>query len=89
MLDQLQHACTKGNMSSIVEHDVAFHRSLVRRAGSPDLEAIWLPITVRMRLKYSRHTNLIEVYNEHARIVNHILRRNLKSAVKALAKHIV
>ena len=89
MLDQLQHACERENMSAVVEHDIAFHRSLVRRTGSPDLEAIWLPITVRMRLKYSRHGKLIEVYNEHARIVDHIIRRNLKSAVKQLAKHIV
>jgi len=89
ILDHLQLACEKENMSSIVEHDIAFHRSIVRRTGSPDLEAIWLPIIVRMRLKYSRHKNLIEVSNEHARIVDHIIRRNLKSAVKLLGKHIV
>jgi DNA-binding GntR family transcriptional regulator len=89
ILDQLQRACERENMPAIVEHDIAFHRSLVRRTGSADLEAIWLPITVRMRLKYSRHKNLIEVYNEHAHIVDHIIRRNLKSAVKLLAKHIV
>lgn len=89
MLDQLHSACERENMASIVEHDIAFHRSLVRHTGSPDLEAIWLPITVRMRLKYSRHKSLIEVYDEHARIVDHIARRNLKSAVKLLSKHIV
>lgn len=76
-------------MSSMVEHDVAFHRSLVRRTGSPDLEAIWPPVTVRMRLKYSRNKTLIEVYDEHARIVEHIVRRNLKSPVKMHGKHIV
>jgi len=89
MLDQLQLACEKDNMSSVVEHDIAFHRSLVRRTGSPDLEAIWLPITIRMRLAYSRHKNLIEVYHEHARIVDFIVRRDLKSAAKTLGKHIV
>jgi len=89
MLAQLQLACKRENMPSVVEHDIAFHRSLVRRTGSPDLEAIWLPITVRMRLAYSRHKNLIEVYNEHARIVDSILRRNLNSALKTLGKHIL
>ena len=89
MLDRLRSACERGNMASIVEHDIAFHRSLVNRTGSTDLEAIWLPITVRMRWKYSRHKNLIEVHEEHARIVDHIHRRNLKSAVKMLGKHIV
>lgn len=89
MLDRLHHACQRQNVSAIVEHDIAFHRSLVLRTGSPDLEAIWLPITVRMRLKYSRHRDLMEVYNEHARIVEQILRRNLKSAVRLLVRHIV
>ena len=89
MLADLRQACEREKMPSIVEHDIAFHRSLVRRTESPDLEAIWLPITVRMRLKYSRHAKLLDVYHEHARIVDHIARRNLKSALKALEKHIV
>lgn len=89
MLEQLHRACEKEDMPSIVKHDIAFHRSLVRRTDSRDLEAIWLTITVRMRLRYSRHKSLIEIYDEHARIVDHIHRRNLKAAVRLLGKHIV
>ncbi len=89
MPEQLHRACEKEDMPSIVKHDIAFHRSLVRRTDSRDLEAIWLTITFRIRLRYSRHKSLIEIYDEHARIVDHIHRRNLKAAVRLLGKHIV
>ncbi len=87
-LENLKRACRKGAMSEIVEHDMAFHRSLVRRAGAGDLEAIWLPITMRIRLAYSRHDDLMEVHREHALIVDAIRQGKKKAALRALGQHI-
>ncbi len=89
MLSDLQRACEVGEMSQIVEQDMAFHRSLVLRTESPDLESIWLSVTVRMRLAYSRHTDLTEVYDEHSRIVDAIKRGDRAGALQRLENHIV
>ncbi len=87
-LADLGTACEKADMAAIVEEDMAFHRWLVRRGGGAELEAVWLPITVRIRLNYARHDDYREVHREHARIVDAIVAGRLKTARSALAKHI-
>lgn len=87
-LAALASACEKADVPAIVEEDMAFHRWLVRRGGGPDLEAVWLPICVRIRLNYARHDDYREVHAEHERIVSAIRRGRRKTAVNALAKHV-
>jgi DNA-binding GntR family transcriptional regulator len=85
---QLKRACQRGDMAALVEHDIAFHRSIIERTGDADLFAVWLPIVLRMRLVYSRHTNLMDCFAEHERVLDAIRRRDCAAAVAALEANI-
>jgi hypothetical protein len=61
----------------------------VDRPGEPDLLALWLPIVTRMRLVYSRHTDLTEVYPEHKKILEAFRKGDRRAALKALEANIV
>ena len=61
---------------------------LVRRA-SGELEAIWLSITSRLLMDYSRIDRLVEIVSEHEAIVNAVKNRNLKSAQRAINANII
>ncbi len=50
--------------------------------------AVWLPIVLRMRLIYSRHTNLMDCYAEHELVLDAIRRRDCAGAVAALEANI-
>jgi DNA-binding GntR family transcriptional regulator len=89
ILERLRIACEERDLSVVVQHDMAFHRWIVERPGEPDLPAMWLPVVTRMRLAYSRHTDLAEVYPEHLEILQAFRKGNRKSALKALEAHIV
>jgi DNA-binding GntR family transcriptional regulator len=88
LLAGIRAACLAGDMPALVEHDMAFHRSIVERTGDPDLLAIWLPIIVRMMLHYSRHTDLMQCYAEHERVVTAIKSGDKAAAVAALQANI-
>jgi GntR family transcriptional regulator, rspAB operon transcriptional repressor len=88
ILEGFQLACEREEMSEVVEHDMKLHRWIVERPGDPDLLAIWLSITVRMRLMYTRHHNLMESYREHEAVVDAIRRRDEPAAVHALEANI-
>lgn len=88
-LDDLHEACKAGDLPRAIEHDIGFHRSIVERTGDADLVAIWLPIIMRMLLRYSRHARLMEVYREHAKVVKAIKARDKKAALAALEANIV
>jgi DNA-binding GntR family transcriptional regulator len=89
ILERLRLACEQGGLDEVVKHDMAFHRWIVDRPGEPDLLAMWLPAVTRMRLVYSRHKDLREVYPEHVKIVQAFRKGNRKAAVKALEANIV
>ena len=71
-VDAIRTACEEEDVPSLVEHDMAFHRTIVEMAEDDDLVAIWLPIVVRMMLHYSRHGDLMESYREHAAVLKAI-----------------
>ena len=85
---QLKNACEKGDIASVVECDMAFHRNLIEFTEQEDLISIWLPIVVRMMLHYSRHENLMESCAEHEAILNAIRRKDLDGAIEALKLNI-
>lgn len=89
ILANLKSACEAGDMASLVEHDMAFHRSFIERTGDPDLVAVWLPIILRMRLVYTRHTDHMECYAEHAAVLEAIRRGDKQAAIDALTSNIV
>lgn len=87
-LKEFKTACESRDMSAVVKHDMAFHRSIVDKAHDEGLVAIWIPIITHMLLPYSRHKNLMESYEEHRLILEAICNKDLKSAVKALEQNI-
>lgn len=89
ILEILRQACDNNEQARAIEADISFHRWIVESSGETDLLALWLPIVTRMRLEYSRHQSLKEVYPEHKRIFEAIRRRDLKKAVRYLEANIV
>jgi len=89
ILERLRQACEQNDLAAVVRHDMAFHRWIVDRPGEPDLLAMWLPVVTRMRLAYSRHGDLRDVYPEHLAIVAAFRKGNRKAARKALEANIV
>ncbi len=89
--ENLRHfrtACSAANMPAVVEHDMAFHRSIVERLEDGALLAVWLPIVTSMMLPYSRHSDLIESYNEHHAIYEAIRAGDRDAAVQRLKANI-
>ena len=88
ILGDLSRACERGDLSAIADNDLALHRYLVRRA-SPELEAVWLSITSRLLMDYSRIDRFDEIVAEHNAIVEAVRKRNYKAAQKALNANII
>lgn len=88
ILQQFHRACLSGNQAGLIQHDMAFHRAIIERTGDADLLAIWLALVLRMRLRYTRHDNLLESYSEHAEILEHIRQGNKQAALDALEYNI-
>jgi DNA-binding GntR family transcriptional regulator len=88
ILERLRQACAADDIAAVVEHDMAFHRWVIDRIGDADLAGIWLPITMRMRLVYSRHRSLNDVYPEHARVWRAARRGDVDAAVRAMEANI-
>jgi DNA-binding GntR family transcriptional regulator len=93
ILDRLQEACAKRDWASCAEQDIAFHRSILERAGQPDLLAIWAAIVARLRSYFRQsyakyNANPMKLYEEHRRIVALFRTGNKKKAVKALERNI-
>ena len=86
--EQLKVACQQDDLSAIVQHDMAFHRTIVEAGGNSDLVAIWLPIIVRMQLHYTRHKEWMDSYREHLAIVKAIRKGDQKRAAEALKTNI-
>jgi DNA-binding GntR family transcriptional regulator len=89
ILEQLRIAGENDELAEVVRHDMAFHRWIVDRRGEPDLLPMWLPVVSRMRLGYSRHRDLRDVYPEHLKIVRAFRKGNRKAACKAVEANIV
>jgi DNA-binding GntR family transcriptional regulator len=89
----MQTACREKDRAAAVEQDIAFHRSLLERAGLPDLLAVWSTIVVRIRHHF-RRTHLcrknkpIDVYADHRALVAAFRDGGREAAVKALEEHI-
>ena len=87
LLATLEDSCRRGDLSKITETDLAMHRYWVSRA-STELESVWLSITVRMLIAYTLLEDYMQCYQEHAAIVEAIVRRDLKTAKRAMNENI-
>jgi DNA-binding GntR family transcriptional regulator len=93
ILARLKAACAAGDHAAAVELDIAFHRSILERAGQADLLAIWATLVARLRSYFrTRHEvdypNLLDLYEEHRAIVDAFRGKHREKAVAALAGNI-
>jgi DNA-binding GntR family transcriptional regulator len=93
ILSQLKVACKAKDYAAIAEQDIEFHRSIIRRAGQRDLEAIWMSLLARVRSHFWEtqrrdYASPLEIYEEHRRIVDTFESGDLKKSVKALEENI-
>ncbi|MDB5389474.1 MAG: ydfH 1 [Planctomycetaceae bacterium] len=93
ILEKMRLACLADDFPTIAEQDIAFHRSIVRRAGQRDLEAMWSAIVTRIRHHFFEtqkrlYLQPISIYDEHARILDVFRQGNVEAAVEVLAQNI-
>ncbi len=93
ILQRMRAACVEKNYASIAEQDIAFHRSIVRRANQKDLEAIWMSLLSRVRSHFwetqrRNYGDPVEIHDEHQRIVEIFRQGDIEAAVKALEDNI-
>jgi DNA-binding GntR family transcriptional regulator len=94
ILERMKAACEQRDFPAIAEQDIAFHRSIVRRAAQPDLLAVWSGVVARIRSHFrqshSRHheQNPLKIHASHRMLVNAFRIGPLELAIKALEEHI-
>jgi GntR family transcriptional regulator, rspAB operon transcriptional repressor len=93
ILHHLKAACERKDQSAITQYDLAFHRSILTRAGVPTLLTIWQTIVARIR-RHFRYAvshygdDWLKIYDEHRRLVEVFRSGDRDAAVKALEAHI-
>ena len=88
LLVELKKACDNSDLPKVAEADLALHRHWVSRA-SKEIEAVWLSISVRMRMAYTRLSEYQDIYLEHESIVEAVLRRDLPAAQSWIGKNVI
>ena len=88
LLERLISACDRASLPGVAECDLALHRYWVAQASS-HLETMWLGLSVRMIMKYSRLTKYEDIASEHQRIVEAILANDLDKALYYLGENII
>jgi len=88
ILDRMKEACQQRDYNASAEADINFHRSLLVRAGQPDLLAIWQTIVARIRSHF-RESHLankdpMSIHVEHRRIVDTFRTGDKEASVKIL-----
>ena len=88
LLERLKNACEVASLPEVAESDLALHRYWVAQA-SPHLESTWLGLSVRMIMKYSRLENYDQAIEEHTRIVEAVIGRDVDKAIYYLGENIL
>ena len=88
LLERLKNACEVASLPEVAESDLALHRYWVAQA-SPHLESTWLGLSVRMIMKYSRLENYEQAIEEHTRIVEAVIDRDIDKAIYYLGENIL
>ena len=92
ILDRMKAGCESGDLAVVAEQDIAFHRFLVERSGSPDLLAIWSVVVARVRRHFlethQQYENTMDIYEEHLPLIELFRNGKLEDAVAALEEHI-
>ena len=92
ILDRLKTACMAGDFAASTEQDIAFHRTWVEQANSPDLLAVWSVIVARVRRHFReshlRYEDPIHIYEEHKQLLDALRSGDVDQALTTLEGHI-
>ena len=90
-LEAMRTASTKGDMSALVHHDIAFHREMVEAAGNPVLEQCWKSLGVEGRITISLYGTYVEprdAAEKHVPILEAIRRGKAAAAGREARRHV-
>ena len=88
LLERFRSACLRDSLPGVAESDLSLHRHWVARA-SDNLEPIWIGLSVRILMKYSRLDSFEESIEEHEKIVDAIIKKDKVGAINALTENII
>jgi len=95
VLFRMERACRQGDWPQLPQLDLAFHRYVLERAGSPDLLAVWQTIVTRLRAHFSdtargHHAadHLLWLHGHHVELLDAFRNGPKAAAVEALERHI-
>jgi DNA-binding GntR family transcriptional regulator len=93
ILDRMRAGCVARDYRAIAEHDIAFHRALVRRAYARELEGVWISLLsgVRRHFLDTHRTNYpdpLAIHAEHVAMVDVFRAGDLEAALQTLENHI-
>jgi DNA-binding GntR family transcriptional regulator len=92
ILERMREACVARDFATIAEHDIAFHRSIIQRAGLRDLDLIWASLVARVRSHFwetqRNYPDPLDIFREHAALVEVFRRGDVEQAVTALKENI-
>jgi DNA-binding GntR family transcriptional regulator len=90
-VEAMRAAAKRGDMSALVQHDIAFHREMVEAAGNPILEQCWKslgiegPITITL---YGTSVEPEEAAELHAPLIDAIRSGKPGAAGRAARRHV-
>lgn len=92
VVEDLRQACESGDLESIVELDMGFHRVVMERSGSLHTLRLWEAITPRVRGFFfrmaPRHATLAEIAQEHDELLESMLSGDHDQLDRVLDIHI-
>jgi DNA-binding GntR family transcriptional regulator len=90
-VDAMRAAARAGDLSALVQHDIAFHREMVEAAGNPVLEQCWKSLGVESRITISLYGVYMEptqAAERHIKLIDAIRDRNPAAAGREARKHV-
>jgi DNA-binding GntR family transcriptional regulator len=93
ILERMRISCEAGDYMAIAEHDIEFHRSIVRRSMQRDLESLWTSLVGRVRSHFwetqqQNYAGAMEIYEEHVQLLVAFRGGDIEAAVAMLEEKI-
>jgi DNA-binding GntR family transcriptional regulator len=90
-VEAMRAAAKRGDLSALVQHDIAFHRLIVEAAGNAVLEQCWKSLGVEGRITISLYGTYVEPEEAaelHVPILEGIRSRQPSVAAREARKHV-